>query len=150
MSPEPPEILLVEDNIDHAELIIRCLKSNSIDCTVQHVHDGSQALDYLFKRNNFADSKKNIRPALVLIDLRMPEVDGLEVLRQVKEDDKLRFIPIVVLTTSKANQDIVDAFACHANSYLVKPFDYDVFRSQLLDLCTYWLKWNKLPGISEQ
>jgi len=150
MSPEPPVILIVEDNKDHAELVIRSLKSHSIDYTIQHVQDGNQALDYLFQRNDFTDSKKYPRPALILVDLRMPKVDGLEVLQQVKRDEKLRCIPIVVLTTSKANQDMVDAFAHHANSYLVKPLDFDIFKSQLIDLCTYWLKWNKLPDASAQ
>lgn len=148
MSAEPPVILLVEDNKDHAELIIRSLKSHSADCIIQHVQDGSQALDYIFQHNDFANSKQPHLPSLIIADLRMPGVDGLEVLRQVKADEKLRSIPIVVLTTSKANQDMVDAFAHHANSYLVKPFDYDIFKSQILDLCTYWLKWNKLPDVS--
>jgi CheY-like chemotaxis protein len=142
---EAVEILLVEDDPDHAELIIRGLQDNGVANRITHVSDGEAALDYLFRRGEYADAEKSPRPHLVLLDLRLPRIDGLEVLRQIKADEELRRIPIVVLTTSEANLDIAQSYDNQANSYLVKPVEFDAFRRMMRDLGFYWLVWNQHP-----
>ena len=142
---EAVEILLVEDDPDHAELIIRGLQDNGVANRITHVSDGEAALDYLFRRGEYADAEKSPRPHLVLLDLRLPRIDGLEVLRQIKADEELRRIPIVVLTTSEANLDIAQSYDNPANSYLVKPVEFDAFRRMMRDLGFYWLVWNQHP-----
>lgn len=139
------EILLVEDDPDHAELIIRGLEGNLVANQVRHVSDGEAALDYLFRRGEYADAEKSSRPHLILLDLRLPRIDGLEVLREIKADDELRRIPVVVLTTSEADPDIARAYDNQANSYLVKPAEFDGFRRMMRDLGFYWLVWNQHP-----
>ena len=110
--------------------------------TIHHVSDGSQALDYLFRKNQFADDALSPRPHLILLDLRMPKIDGLEVLRQIKSNDQTMAIPTVILTTSNADQDIAKAYEFSANSYLVKPVDFELFSKLMNDIGTYWLSWN--------
>ena len=118
---EAVEILLVEDDPDHAELIIRSLQVNGVANRIHHVSDGEAALNYLFRRGDYADAAKSPRPHLVLLDLRLPRIDGLEVLSLIKEDGDLRSIPVVILTSSSAENDIARASDNHVNSYLVKP-----------------------------
>ena len=134
-----------EDDPNHAELIIRNLIDNQVANQIHHVLDGEAALDYLFRRGEYADAEKSPCPHLVLLDLRLPKTDGQEVLREIKADDELRRIPVVVLTTSKAESDIARAYDNHANSYLVKPVDFDRFRQLMRDLGFYWLIWNQHP-----
>jgi CheY-like chemotaxis protein len=145
MSGEPLIILLVEDNLDHAELVKRNLEGAVVANHLVHVEDGEAALDYLFERGEYSDLKKYPRPNLVLLDLRLPKVQGLDVLREVKNDPKLRMIPVVILTTSDAERDIALAYECHANSYVTKPVDFSTFGRLLKDLGYYWLAWNKNP-----
>jgi CheY-like chemotaxis protein len=142
---EPLRILLVEDNADHAELVRRVLDDNGIGNVMDHVSDGEAALDYLFRRGQFAGQSDRPQPHLILLDLRLPRIDGLEVLDEVKSDDELRQIPVVVLTTSEAGPDIARAYSCHANSYLVKPVDFAKFNRMIRDLGFYWLGWNRFP-----
>jgi CheY-like chemotaxis protein len=145
MNGEPLVILLVEDNPDHTELIKRNLANHRILNKIYNVSDGEAALDYLFRRGNFADPQKSPRPHLVLLDLRIPKIDGLEVLKEIKSSDLLKKTPVVILTTSEAENDIKIAYENHANSYLVKPVDFDTFRQLMTDLGFYWLAWNRHP-----
>jgi CheY-like chemotaxis protein len=145
MIGEPVLIMLVEDNPDHAELVIRTLEEHRIANKVRHFLDGQSALDYLFHRNEFSDPVNNVRPHLILLDLRLPRVDGIDVLRTIKEDDQLKSIPVVVLTTSEAEKDVTKAYYNHANSYLVKPVGFEEFKRLMDDLGFYWLSWNINP-----
>jgi len=143
----PLHILLVEDNDAHAELVIRGMRDQQVVNKIHHVTDGEQALDYLLWRGAYTDPLLNPRPNLVLLDLRLPRVDGLEVLRIIKAAPSLLSIPIVILTSSDAESDIVKSFDYHANSYVVKPLDYKLFINLMKDLGSYWLGWNaKTPG----
>ncbi len=145
MTGEPLSILLVEDNPDHAELAIRNLDDAKIVNKVHHVQDGQEALDFLYNRGQYADCAAYPRPHLVLLDLRLPKVDGLEVLKEIKSSDLLKTIPVVILTTSSAERDLAMAYEHHANSYVTKPVDFETFSSLLQDLGYYWLAWNKRP-----
>jgi len=145
ISGVPLCILLVEDNPDHAELAMRNLHDGRLANKVFHVEDGEAALDFLYNRGVFVDRNQFPRPHLVLLDLRLPKVDGIEVLKQVKESDLLRSIPVVILTTSVAERDLAMAYQHYANSYLTKPIDFDSFSQLLRDLGFYWLAWNKRP-----
>lgn len=144
MQGECVHILLVEDNLDHAELIRRSFEDHRVANDIHHVTDGEAALDYLFWRGNL-DPSQCPRPHVVLLDLRLPKVDGLEVLRQIRSSDELKTIPVVVLTTSQAEQDVARAYGEHANSYLVKPVDFAGFTRMMEDLGFYWLGWNHYP-----
>ncbi|MFH1117909.1 MAG: response regulator [Pseudomonadota bacterium] len=141
----PAQILLVEDNADHAKIVKRSLKNHRISNVVCHVQDGETALDYLFRRGRFADPKSSPRPDVILLDLRLPKIDGLGVLKQIKESPHLLRIPVVILTTSHAEQDRAKAYDYHANSYLVKPLDFEKFSALMNDLGFYWLVWNAGP-----
>jgi CheY-like chemotaxis protein len=149
MRGEPLVILLVEDNPDHTEMIKRNLADHRILNKIYHVSDGEAALDYLFRKGNYADPKSSPRPHLVLLDLRIPKIDGLEVLTEIKKSDLLRKIPVVILTTSEAKNDIKTVYQNHATSYLVKPVDIDTFRQLMDDLGSYWLAWNRQPLFDE-
>jgi CheY-like chemotaxis protein len=140
MKGKPVSILLVEDNIDHAHLVMRKFKLFKIANRITHIEDGEAALEYLEK----SKTEHNF-PHLILLDLRLPKVDGLEVLREIKTNPDLMEIPVVILTTSDAETDIAKAYHLHANSYLVKPVDFDKF-TELMDLLGfYWICWNKNP-----
>jgi CheY-like chemotaxis protein len=148
MFGEPLIILLVEDNDDHAELVLRSLAEHRVANRVVRLEDGAQALDYLMRRGPYQDPAASPRPSVVVLDLRLPKVDGLEVLRQVKETSGLRQLPIVVLTTSEAERDIAMAYEYHANSYLVKPLDFGNFTTMMEQLGLYWLAWNQHPHVN--
>ena len=145
MIGEPILVMLVEDNADHAELVIRTLEEHQIANKVRHFLDGQSALDYLFQRGEFSNPATHVRPHVILLDLRLPRVDGIDVLKAIKEDDHLKSIPVVVLTTSEAEKDVAKAYYNHANSYLVKPVGFDEFKSLMDDLGFYWLSWNTNP-----
>lgn len=142
---ESVSILLVEDNIAHAELVKRILAEHRIANEVIHVFDGEAALDYLFKREQFANDVTVKRPHLVLLDLRLPKIDGLQVLTEIKSSEMLKRLPVVILTSSNAEEDITRAYNFHANSYLVKPDDFKKFTEMLNNLGFYWLIWNQNP-----
>ncbi len=144
---EPALVLLVEDNPDHAELIMRSLEEHRIANEVRHLHDGQEALDYLLGRGEYSSSADRPLPSLVLLDLRLPRVDGIEVLKVIKANEELKKIPIVVLTTSAADKDVMSAYLNHANSYLVKPVGFDQFEQLMDDLGLYWLGWNIAPAL---
>jgi len=145
MIGEPILVMLVEDNVDHAELVIRTLEEHKIANRVKHFLDGQSALDYLFRRGEFENAEDIALPHVILLDLRLPRVDGIDVLRAIKEDNNLKSIPVVVLTTSEAEKDVAKAYYNHANSYLVKPVGFDEFKNLMDDLGFYWLSWNTNP-----
>ncbi|MEW5938763.1 MAG: response regulator [Chloroflexota bacterium] len=142
MDIEPARVLLVEDNDDHAELVMRQLADHSVNVEMRRVADGQEALDYLFRNGQFTSPESSPRPDVVFLDLRLPKVDGLEVIKILKDSEELRKIPIVVLTTSEAEQDVARAYVNHANSYVVKPVDFQKFRDLMNELGFYWLSWN--------
>ncbi len=145
MSGEPFLILLVEDDPAHAEIVKRNLEDFRVANRLVRVPDGQEALDYLRHEGRYRDALAHPRPGLVLLDLRLPKVDGLEVLRIVKSDPGLGSIPIVILTTSDAESDMAKAYAFQANSYLVKPVDLRNFTALMEAFGFYWLAWNKFP-----
>jgi CheY-like chemotaxis protein len=142
---EPFVILLVEDNPAHAEMVKRALEEHPVANRIIHLTDGEAALDFLLRRGVFADPEKSPRPHVVLLDLRLPRIDGLEVLREIRTSAGLEKLPVVILTTSEAEIDAARAYEYHANSFLVKPLDFDKFVRLMEDLGFYWLKWNYYP-----
>ena len=145
MNGEPITILLVEDDPAHAEIVKRNFEDFRMANRLIHVSDGQMALDYLYRREEFGDPALAPRPGLILLDLRLPRVEGLEVLKIIKTDIDLRRIPVVVLTTSAAESDMVKAYDSHANSYLVKPVGLPQFVDMMKTLGYYWLVWNENP-----
>lgn len=147
MDGEALVILLVEDNQDHTELVMRSFQDHRVANKICHVTDGDAALNYLFRRGEYADPEKSPRPHVILLDLRLPKIDGLEVLKEIKAGRDLARIPVVILTTSDAEKDVTTAYDFHANSYLVKPVDFDKFTQLINDLGLYWLAWNQKPAM---
>jgi len=145
MKGEPIIILLVEDDPAHAEIVLRNLESFQVANRIIHVSDGQEALDYLYRRDRFSKPEQSPRPHLILLDLRLPKVDGLEVLDNIKKDPDLSIIPVVILTTSAAEADMIRAYKSHVNSYLVKPIDFLQFMELMKNLGYYWLAWNQYP-----
>ncbi|MBL0226540.1 MAG: response regulator [Geobacteraceae bacterium] len=145
MNGQALTILLVEDNPDHAVLVMRSLGDFKVANRILHVEDGQAALDYLSGNGPYADRMTYPLPNLILLDLRLPKIDGLEVLREIKANAGLKPIPVVVLTTSDAEQDLTKAYEFGANSFLTKPIDFLEFTSLMRDLGFYWLAWNKQP-----
>jgi two-component system response regulator len=138
-------ILLVEDNPAHAEIVIRSFQDHHITNRIVHVLDGEAALDYLLHRGQFTEAANNPRPRMILLDLRLPKISGLQLLHEIKAHESLFSIPVVILTTSEAEQDLALAYAAHVNSYLVKPVDFAKFSQLIDDLGLYWLDWNRQP-----
>ncbi|GMV96777.1 MAG: hypothetical protein AMXMBFR83_11370 [Phycisphaerae bacterium] len=132
--------LLVEDNNAHARLVTLQLSDPQAGVIVDRVSDGSEALDYLYRREPYTDRP---RPDVILLDLKLPKVDGHQVLRLLKSDEKLKCIPVIVLTTSTAEPDKVEAYSNYANSYVTKPFDFDEFQQMMQSLKRYWISWNQ-------
>jgi DNA-binding response OmpR family regulator len=145
MMGEPLFIMLVEDNSDHAELVIRTMENHNIANRIKHFSDGQTALDYLLRRGDYENPESSPRPHLILLDLRLPRVDGLEVLRTIKASEEIKGIPVIILTTSEAEKDVARAYDNHANSYLVKPVGFEEFSKLMNDLGFYWLGWNAHP-----
>ncbi len=139
------EILLIEDNPRDAELAIRALRKRNLANSVIHLGDGGAALDFLFATGAYAGRDINHQPRVVLLDLKLPKVDGLEVLRRIKGDERTRTIPVVVLTSSREEQDVVTSYQLGVNSYIVKPVDFENFSQAVADLGCYWLLLNEPP-----
>jgi two-component system response regulator len=137
------EILLVEDNPNDAELTIRALKKRKLANHLIWLRDGAEALEFLFRTGRYA-SRPQVRPRLILLDLKMPKVDGVEVLRRVKEDEQLKAIPVVVMTSSHEDQDIVESYRLGVNSYLVKPVEFERFQEVASNAGFYWLLINRV------
>jgi CheY-like chemotaxis protein len=145
MTPEPMLLLLVEDNEDHAELLKRTLREADHPLQIVHARDGEAALDYLGLSGGADEDAPKPTPGLVLLDLRLPRIDGLDVLRRIKEVQRLRPVPVIILTTSSAPADIAKAYASHANSYLAKPGSFDNFTRLMEAISRYWTVWNATP-----
>jgi len=139
------EILIVEDNPDDAEMAIRALKKNNLANNVLVLEDGEEALDFIFSRGRFSDKPAIIRPKIILLDLKLPKVNGLEVLKVIKNDPKTRIIPVIVLTSSHEESDIIKSYELGANSYIVKPVEFDKFVGAVRNLGLYWLLLNQQP-----
>jgi CheY-like chemotaxis protein len=148
MSNKP--ILLVEDNADDEMLTRRALKKNNILNEVIAAHDGVEALDYLFGKGIHKDRDMSIPPAIVLLDLKLPRVDGLEVLRQLRSDTRTKLLPVVILTSSKEEQDLITGYSLGANSYIRKPVDFGQFMEAVRQLGLYWLVLNEAPPKAEK
>ena len=138
-------VLYVEDNADHAYLVLRGLRQQSGISDVRSIEHGADALDYLFRRGVYSDPKTSPRPALVLLDLRLPKFDGLEILKSIKSNEQLMDIPVIILTSSEAEDDIRQAYELHANGYLVKPIDFEKLSQMLSDVVSYWATCNHVP-----
>ena len=140
------EILLVEDNPNDAELTLRALRKHNLANRVVHVIDGKEALDFVFARGEYSDRTIEIGPRVVFLDLKLPKVDGLEVLRALKGDSRTKAIPVVVLTSSTEENDIVESYQLGVNSYIVKPVDFDKFVDSVRNMGLYWLLLNQPPS----
>lgn len=140
------DILLVEDNASDAELTLRVLKKNNIANNFQVVTDGEEALDFFFATGKFTGRDISLLPKLVILDINLPKVDGLEVLRRVKSDERTKTVPVVVLTSSKEQSDVLAGYKLGANSFIVKPVDFRKFMDTVSDLGLYWLKINEPPA----
>lgn len=139
------EILLIEDNPDDVELALHALRKNKLANQVKVVRDGAEAIEFLFGEGKYAHRQKNDTPRLVLLDLKLPKVDGLEVLRRIKSDPELRKIPVVVMTSSDEEKDIVESYELGVNSYIRKPVDFEDFVEVINQLGFYWLILNQPP-----
>jgi two-component system response regulator len=133
------EILLVEDNPDDAELTIRALKKHNLANNLLHLQDGEEALNFIFS------SQTNSLPKIILLDIKMPKVDGIEVLRKIKSDEHRRIIPVVVLTSSKEERDIIETYKLGVNAYIVKPVEFEKFVSAVSEIGFFWLILNQTP-----
>ena len=138
------EVLIVEDNDEDAELTIRALKKHHLANHVVHLSDGEQALDFIFGRGNYSGRVILQMPKVILLDIKMPKISGLEVLQAVKSDPLTKVIPVVILTSSEEDPDIKKAYALGANSYIVKPVEFDNFSRTVADLGLYWMVVNRI------
>jgi CheY-like chemotaxis protein len=139
------EVLLVEDNPDDAGLVIRELKKNNLGNNLYHLTDGAEALDFIFTRGKFSERKIEDKPKLILLDLKMPKVDGLEVLRVIRNDARTKLIPVVVMTSSREEQDIIKSYSLGVNAYVVKPVGFDKFSRAVAELGMFWILVNESP-----
>ena len=146
---EQVEILLAEDNEADAEMTTRALRRQNLTNRLVWVKDGAEALDFIFRRGAYASRPAGL-PKLVLLDLKMPKVDGIEVLRQIKSNEETRTIPVVMLTSSAEERDIVASYSLGVNSYVVKPVDFSKFVEEVSKAGCYWLLVNRLPGAAPE
>lgn len=138
-------ILLVEDNTDDEALTLRALRKNNIGKNIFVVRDGAEALDFLFGTHTYADRDPNDLPRLILLDVKLPKMNGIEVLRRIRADQRTHFLPVVMLTSSKEDQDLVESYESGANSYMRKPVDFTQFTEAIRQLGLYWLVLNEDP-----
>lgn len=138
-------ILLVEDNQDDQLLALRALRNSTVKSEVVVVSDGAEALDYLFGKGNYAERDLSVMPQLILLDLKLPKIDGLEVLRQLRANNRTHLLPVVILTTSAEEKDRLHSYSLRANSYVRKPVDYTEFAQAVQQLGLYWLVLNQAP-----
>jgi two-component system response regulator len=139
------EVLIVEDNSNDAELTIRALKKSNLTNKLMHVKDGAEALDFLFAQGVYADRKDEKNPKVILLDLKMPKLNGIEVLQALKSDERTKTIPVVVLTSSKEDPDIQKCYQLGVNSYVVKPVGFESFAKAVSELGLYWMLLNQPP-----
>jgi two-component system response regulator len=138
-------ILLVEDNPDDEVLTLHALRKNNIGNKIYVARDGAEALDFLFCKNQYADRDPRDMPQLILLDIKLPKMDGLEVLRRIRDDERTSLLPVVILSSSKEQQDLVEAYRNRANSYMRKPVDFTQFAESVRQLGLYWLVLNQVP-----
>lgn len=148
MDAQELQILLVEDNLNDVELTLRALEKHHLANKVFVVHDGAEALDFLFCIGNYVDRQASTDPRVVFLDLKLPKVDGLEVLHAMRNDDRTKLLPVVMLTSSEEEQDIVESYQLGVNSYIVKPIGFENFARSVAELGFYWLVLNKPPRSS--
>lgn len=148
MISEAVEILLVEDNPSDLELSLRALKETNLCNSIHVARDGEEALDFIFCRGKYSGKQLNELPRVVLLDLKLPLIDGMEVLRQVRADPRTKHIPVVVLTASTEERDVVESYALGVNSYITKPVDFDQFGAAMRTVGMYWLLLNRPPAES--
>ena len=139
------EILLVEDNPNDAEMTIRALKRVNLANKLVHLVNGEEALNFLFANGEFEERKNAMPPRVILLDIKMPKVDGIEVLKQIKSDNRTKTIPVIIMTSSKEEQDIITSYKLGVNSYVVKPVEFDGFAKAVSQLGLYWLLTNQAP-----
>lgn len=137
------EILLIEDNPSDAKLTIRTLQKNHLCNNITHLTDGAEALDFIFARGKYAERDIGNKPRIILLDLKMPKISGMEVLQAIKSDDRTRNIPVIVMTSSKEDTDISTCYSMGANSYVVKPVGFDNFSKAVVELGMYWMLLNQ-------
>ncbi len=137
------EVLLIEDNPEDAELIMRSLRKNNLGNKIIHLQDGEEALDFIFAKGKYSDRRIEEKPKVILLDLKMPKVGGFEVLREIKADERTKNIPIVIMTSSKEERDIIEGYKMGINSYVVKPLDFEGFSKAISNLGIYWLLINQ-------
>lgn len=145
MEERPVEILLIEDNPNDAELSLYALKKYKVANSIFHARDGAEALDYIFCTGPFSNRQIEDVPRVILLDLKLPKVDGHEVLRRIKSDDRTKNIPVVVLTSSREERDVIESYHQGVNSYIVKPIDFEQFTEAVRKLGMYWLLLNEIP-----
>ncbi len=138
-------ILLVEDNPDDVELTLRALKKHNIRNEITVVRDGAEALDYLFAAGAYAERDKSTMPAVVILDLKLPKMDGLEVLQRIRADERTKLLPVAILTSSNEEQDMINGYKLGVNSYVRKPVDFNQFSDAVRQLGLYWLLLNEPP-----
>ena len=146
MAEEPVEILLVEDSPNDVELTLRALRRNNVTNHIQVARDGAEALEFIFATGTHAARDLGNSPKVILLDLKLPKVDGLEVLRQIRADARTRNLPVVVLTSSREAPDIAASYRLGANSYIVKPVDFEQFADAVRELGLYWVLLNEPPA----
>lgn len=142
---QPLEILLVEDSPHDAELAIRALKKRNLANQLVHVRDGQEALDFLFGTGAYEGRDVHHQPKVVLLDLKLPKVDGIDVLRRIRADERTKLLPVVVLTSSREDRDVIETYRLGTNSYIVKPVDFENFAEAVSNLGLYWLVLNEPP-----
>ena len=142
------EILLVEDNHKDAEMTIRALRKVNLANKLVHVEDGEEALNFLFANGEFEERRNALPPRVILLDIKMPKVDGIEVLTKIKNDPRTKMIPVIIMTSSKEEQDIIRSYQLGVNSYVVKPVDFESFAKAVSQLGLYWLLTNQSPNLS--
>lgn len=147
MHSNETEILLVEDNPDDAEMTIRALKKVNLADKLVHVEDGLQALDFLFAEGEYAVRKGLPLPKVILLDIKMPKMDGIEVLRRLKANDATKLLPVVIMTSFGEEKDLLASYSLGVNSYVVKPVNFEGFAKAVSDLGMYWLLINQTPGV---
>ena len=140
------EILFIEDNHHEAELAIRSLKKNNLANKLKHIDDGAKAIDFLFGGPGNEMEEGGGNPKLIILDLKLPKISGLEILRRLKSDERTKMIPVVILTSSQEEKDIVESYKLGVNSYIVKPVNFETFSKAVADLGLYWVILNHVPG----
>ncbi len=139
------DIVLVEDSMDDAGLVMRALKKNNLGNSVIHLEDGAEALAFIFAEGKYSSRNIEDKPKLIMLDLKMPKVNGLEVLRAIKADERTRSIPVVIMTSSREDQDLVESYKLGVNAYVVKPVSFEGFFNAVVELGMFWLMVNQAP-----